>query len=427
MNKIKFLLILFSISGYLFAQSTLDSLISIAVEVSPMLKMIKSKERAAQSKIQINSNLPDPMLSVGIMSLPTGSFSFNEEPMTAKTVGLSQEFPFPGRLNAVENSAKKDVEIVQQEYYDQKNQIIKEVTQKYYELNYIRKAIDLTEESKKLMKNILDVVHSMYSVNEANQQNIFRVDLKLTEMTEEIAMLKGDENELLAALNSFLLRDPTTPIPAAEFLQFNFVDVTVEQLLAAASSNRPYLKGIKLAEEKENLNKKIAQYDFYPMFKIGAQYAFRGRIKDSQAPLDNMLSVMLDVSLPLNYGGKVTSMVEETEAMQQMYSEQYNTSIQMLNQEFGMIIAKISSLKKRIELVEKGSAIQAKQNLSSALTAYQVGKIDFMNVIEAATNLYDILKNLDRLKTDYLKQVAELEFLTGSKLTENSNLREINK
>ena len=131
-----------------------------------------------------------------------------------------------------------------------------------------------------------------------------------------------------------------------------------------------------------------------------------------------MLSMMLDVSIPLNYGGKVTSMVEETMSMQQMYEQQYSASLQMLRREFGMITAKLKSLKERIELVERGSMIQAKENLNSSLTAYQVGEIDFMNVIDAQNSLYVIEKNLYRLRTDYLKLIAELEFLTGTKLNE---------
>jgi outer membrane protein TolC len=129
-----------------------------------------------------------------------------------------------------------------------------------------------------------------------------------------------------------------------------------------------------------------------------------------------MLSVMLDVSLPFNYGGKISAMVEETKSMQEMYRELYSASIQMLRREFGMRAAKLKSLEERIELVEQGSFIQAKENFKSALASYQVGEIDFMNVMEAQNNLYTIEKNLYRLKTDYLKQIAELEFLTGTKI-----------
>ncbi len=401
----------------LFAQSqSLQDLIDTALQVSPELKMYEAKVRASENRIQQNSNLPDPMLSLGVMSLPLPSLSFNKEMMTAKVVGLSQEFPFPGTLSAKENANSKDVEIVKQEYNDKRNEIIKDLSQSYYELIYIRKEIELTEKSRQLMKQILDVVRSMYSVADASQQNVFRVDLELTKMTEMISALKSEEAEQLSAINSLLLRDPATELKTDSLPQINYAQFNVEDLVSNAEKNRPFLKGIQLAEEKEKLNQTVAEYDFYPMFKLSAQYAFREDLQPGGMPQDNMISVMLDVSLPLNYGGKVSSMVEETKSMQEMYREQYSASVQMLKREFGMAIAKLKSLKDRIELVEQGSVIQAKENFNSALASYQVGKIDFMNVIEAQSNLYTIEKSLYRLKTDYLRQVAELEFLTGTKI-----------
>jgi len=425
MNKLKILLTLFIINLFtvsISAQPTLDSLITKALEVSPMLKMVMAKENSAKSSIRINSNLPDPMLSFGVMSLPVGSFSFSEEPMTTKVLGLSQEFPFPGKLSAVENATSKDVEIVKQEYADQRNLIIKDLSRSYYELNYIRKEIELTEESRRLMKDILDVVRSMYSVSQANQQNIFRIDLELTKMAEMISALKSEQKEYLSIINSYLLQDPFTPIASNDFPEVQYINLSVNDLISTATMNRPVLKGILLAEEKEKMNQTIAEYDFYPIFRISAQYGFRGTLQGATKPLHDMLTVMVDLSLPINYGGKVSAMVEETQSMQQMYQEQYSASLQMLNREFGMLTAKLNSLKERINLVENGSAIQAKENFNSALTAYQVGNIDFMNVIEAQDNLYTISKSLFRLKTDYLNQVTELEFLTGTSLKKNTNL-----
>ncbi|MDY0083175.1 MAG: TolC family protein [Ignavibacteriaceae bacterium] len=416
MNKIRILIIgLIIFINNSFAQhQSLQDLIDEALLVSPELKMYQAKINASENRIQQNTNLPDPMLTLGVMSLPLPSFAFNKDMMTAKVVGLSQEFPFPGTLGAKENVNSKDVEIVKQEYNDKRNEIIKDLTQDYYELIYIRKETQLTEESRKLMKQILDVVRSMYSVGDGSQQNIFRIDLELTKMSDMLAALKSEESEQLSAINSFLLRDPLTELETDLLPEINYYQINIDELIFKAEANRPFLKGIQLAEEKEKLNQSAAEYDFYPMFKLSAQYAFRSEVEGMKP--DDMLSVMLDISLPFNYGGKVSSMVEEIKSMQEMYREQYSASIQMLKREIGMKAAKLKSLKERIELVEQGSLIQAKGNFKSALASYQVGEIDFMNVIEAQDNLYTIEKNLYRLKTDYLKQIAELEFLTGTKI-----------
>ena len=55
----------------------------------------------------------------------------------------------------------------------------------------------------------------------------------------------------------------------------------------------------------------------------------------------------------------------------------------------------------------------ASENLKSSLTSYQVGQVDFLNVIDAQNILLKIEDDLYRLKKDYLNEIAELEFLTG--------------
>ena len=125
---------------------------------------------------------------------------------------------------------------------------------------------------------------------------------------------------------------------------------------------------------------------------------------------------MVGISLPLNYGGKVSSKVEEYVSMQQLYSDQYASALQNLNSNFGGLVSQLESIEERIKLFEEGLLPQSQQNFSSALASYQVNEVDFINVIDAQDQLFKIETNLYRLKTDYLIQVAELEFLVGTSL-----------
>ena len=128
------------------------------------------------------------------------------------------------------------------------------------------------------------------------------------------------------------------------------------------------------------------------------------------------LSVVVGVTLPFNYGGKVSAKVEEALSMQQFYSNQYILALQSLKSNFGGAVANLNSLEERIKLFEEGLLPQAKQNLTATLSHYQVGHIDFINVIDAQDQLFKIETNAYRLKTNYLKQISDLEFLVGTSL-----------
>ncbi|GAB4298255.1 MAG: TolC family protein [Ignavibacteriaceae bacterium] len=418
MNKIIIVITFTFLSAALsFAQTeTLQDLINIAIEVSPKIKMLEMKKETASNRIEQNSNLPDPMLTLGFVNLPVNSFSFTQEPMTGKIVGLSQAFPFPGKLSEQADVNRKDVDIIEQEILDAKNEIRKNIIKSYNELLYTRKAKAIVDSNKYLLNNIAEVVRTKYSVSTASQQNLLKIELEITNITEKIEDLKSKENSLLSILNALLLRSEDSPIATDEYPETNFRSFTVEALIDSAIKYRPFLAGIKEAKQKEELKKSLAEYDFYPNFNLALQYSFRDKIERTNTPLDDFISVIVGISLPLNYGGKVSSKVEETESMQMFYDEQYQMSLQVLRSSFGASIAKLNSLRERIKLIEEGSLIQANENLKTTLTSYQVGQVDFLNVIDAQNSLLKIENDLYRLKTDYLNEIAELEFLTGTEL-----------
>jgi len=423
MKKIRYLIISLSLLAYNFSLAQVDSLselINLALQVSPKLKMLEMKKLAAFNRVEQNSNLPDPVLGFGFMNLPVNSFSLDQEPMTGIGVGLSQAFPFPGKLSDQADVNHKDVDIIQQEISDARNEIRKNVIKSYNEILFLRESILLSEQSKDLLNNIAEVVRTKYSVSSASQQNLLKVELEITNLSEKIEDLKSKEKSQLAILNSLLLRPSDSEIQTGEFPNITYENFTVNALSDSAVKYRPFLEGIKEAEHKEAIKKSLVEYDYYPNFNVGVLYTFRDKIAATNTPLNDFISFSMGISLPLNYGGKVSSKVEETESMQKFYQEQYNLSLQMLQGSFGTSVAKLNSLRDRIKLIEEGSMIQANENLKTTLTSYQVGQVDFLNVIDAQNSLLKIENDLYRLKTDYLNELADLEFLTGTEFLQEN-------
>ncbi len=421
MNRIKIIIIVLTaviISQMNFAQSSkLEELVIDAIDVSPQIKMLEAKRLAAGNRIDQKSNLPDPVLTLGVMNLPTNTFSFNQDPMTQAVVGLKQTFPFPGRLGAIEDAAAVDTLIIDQEIADAKNEIRKVVSTKYYKISYMRRAILLSEESKKLLETISEVVSTRYTVASASQQNLVKVYLEITSITEKLEELNSMEKALVAELNALLLRSDTSVIETDDFDKIDLIEINTEELKSLAKKYRPYLKGIELAEQKAKLTQNVVEKEFYPNFTLGVQYSYRDKLASTNISLNDLFSVVVGISLPFNYGGKVSAKVEESVSMQKFYSEQYLFALQNLQGNFGSAVSRLESFEERIILFEEGLLPQAQQNFSSALAGYQVNEVDFLNVIDAQDQLFKIETNLYKLKIDYLIQVSDLEFLVGKSLT----------
>jgi len=401
---------------------SLNDLINEAIQVSPKIKMLQSKLNVAGSKIEQGTNLPDPVLTLGLINMPTNSFSFTQEPMTGKIIGLTQAIPFPGGLGTASDVKAIDTLIVEREIEDLKNEIRKNVSTFYYNLQLMREEIILAKESKALLEQISEVVKSKYEVSEASLQNIIQVEVQITRVEDRIEALAGRENAILSELNALLLRKENSQISTDEIIPIGNGKYSSAALIKGANKYRPFLKGIELSEQKSKLMENLAGYSYYPNFQIGLQYTQRDYSSLTGQNWNDFLSVVVGITLPLGYGGKYSSKVEEAQYLQSFYREQYSSSIQSLNQSFGKIVAKLNELQVREKLISGTLLIQAEQALQASLADYQVGRIDFVNVINAENDILKIKTDLIKIRTEYSKNIAQLEFLVGSEINDSSEI-----
>jgi len=413
------LIIAVSFQINLFAQERdqqLQNLIEKAIEVSPKLKALQNKKLASEAMVPQVSNLPDPVLTLGLANLPTNSFSFTQEPMTGKIVGLSQMVPFPGKLGASGEVRSKDSQIIQQEIDDAHNEIRMQVAKNYYDLSFVRKAIQLTRESKRLLEKIASVVKTKYEVSKASQQNLIQVHAEITRTEDKIKKLENKERTLVSNINALILEDSKAGIETSELNEIAAMKFTVSFLDSLAREYRPYLKGVKLREEQSMLMKDLAEYEFYPNFNLAVQYSQRDEIAKTSTDLNDFVSFMVGISLPINYGGKKSAAVEEAELKGKMFADQFEAARQMLFQKFGSSISTLQELEEREELIADGLLPQTQHAYNSALSAYQVNEIDFINVIDAQNKLLQVETEIYDIRADYYKELSQLEFLIGTTL-----------
>ena len=401
---------------------TLNNLIEVATNVSPNIRLLKSKKNIAGSKIEQGTNLPDPMLTFGLVNMPTNSFSFTQEPMTGKIIGITQAFPFPGGLSAKSDVIAMDTLIIEKEIEDFKNEIRKDVSNLYFDLQLVREEMLLTKKSKSLLEQISEVVKRKYEVSEASLQNIVQVEVQITRVQDRIESLIGKENGIVAELNALLLREENFPIETDNIMSVGDKNYSSTSLIKSANEYRPFLMGLKISEQKSKLIENSVKYSFYPNFQVGLQYTQREYSSATGQNWNDFFSVVVGISLPLGYGGKYSSKIDEAKYLQSFYREQYNYSIQLLNKSFGKIVAKLHELQNRDKLISKTLLHQAEQALQSSLSDYQVGKIDFVNVINAENDILKIKTDLIKIRTEYSKSIAHLDFLVGTNNYEKENV-----
>ena len=79
-------------ANYLFIENAMAT----AVDGNPSLAEMQSRYEALAEIPSQMGTLPDPVISLNAMNLPTDTFNLGQEAMTQMQAGISQAIPFPG-------------------------------------------------------------------------------------------------------------------------------------------------------------------------------------------------------------------------------------------------------------------------------------------------------------------------------------------
>ena len=418
--------LLFGFSSIALAQEQSDKILNLDFFVTAALKnnpdylSVKNQLRAFQSQIPQAGSLPDPSISFTLTNLPINSFEFNQEPMTGKKLSLMQMFPFPGKLGLKEDMAEFQAQFVEQQVEELKNQLIKQVKLNYYNIFLTDKSIEIIEKNKTLVQQFVQVAEAKYSVGKGLQQDVLKAQVELLKLTDKLISLEQKRKKHVYHLNKFINRDIASPIKKISEIEQINLDITIDEVTELGIKNRPLLKGWQHLIEKSKSSNKLAKYGYLPDFNVGVAYTQRDDLL-SGMKMNDFFSAEVKVSLPLYFYKKQLKKVEQTQHNVYSIEDKYND---VRNEVLFQIGDKFSEIKKNFNLMglyETGIIPQASQSLNSAMSGYQVDKVDFITLLNNQMTLFNYELEFFKALTNYAKNIAQLDAAVGKKLTDITN------
>jgi len=392
-----------------------DQLVEEALQNNPEILAAKQKWEAYKEKVPQARALPDPMLGLGIINLPT-NFSFKNEDMTMKEVSISQMFPFYGKRSLMGEMAGKEAEAVFNEIQEKANRIIRDVKAAYYDLSHVYRTTEVTQRNKEILENFAKIAETKYSVGEGVQQDVLKAHVEVSKMVDELIMLAQRKRALEAKLKSLLNRPPETSVGEPEEVIFKKLPINIEEFQKTATEVNPTLKAMKKMIEAKEKAYALAKREYYPDFNFKFAYGQRDNSPDMKRR--DMLTGMMELNIPIYYKSKQDRKVAETKAEILATGAQYRA---MRNEIFFMI-ADMGSMTQRVErqidLYKTGIIPQASLQVNSALSAYRVNKVDFLTLLDSQMTLYKYELEYHQALTEYEKSVANLEAAIGKQLFE---------
>ena len=300
-----------------------DQLVDEALQNNPEILAAKKKWEVFKEKIPQAYSLEDPMLGLGIISLPT-NFSFRQEDMTMKEISISQRFPFPGKRPLMKEMAEKEAEAVFTEIQGKVHQIIKDVKTAYYDLSHVYRTTEITQRNKRILEDFAKIAETRYALGEGIQQDVLKAHVEVSKMVDELIMLGQRKKALEAKLNALLNRPPEIQGGIPEEVIFKKFPYTIEELQKMALEMNPTLKVMKKMIESKEKAYALAKREYYPDFNFRFAY---GQRDNSAGPevmkRRDLLTGMMEINIPIFYKSKQDRKVAEIKADIQAIEAQY--------------------------------------------------------------------------------------------------------
>jgi outer membrane protein TolC len=392
-----------------------DQLIDEVLQNNPEILAAKKKLEVFKEKVPQAFALEDPMLGFGIINLPT-NFSFRDEDMTMKEISISQKLPFPGKRPLMREMAEKEVEAVFNEIQGKVHQIIKDVKTAYYDLSHTYRATEVIQRNKNILENFVKIAETRYAVGEGIQQDVLRAHVEVSRMLDELIMLEQKRRALEAKLKALLNRAPETQVGIPEEVIFRKFPFTIEELQKMALEMNPTLKGMKKMIESKEKAYALAKREYYPDFNF--RFAYGQRDNGPEMKRRDTLTGMMEINIPIFYKSKQDRKVAEAKADIQVIEAQYKA----MKNEILFMITDMGSMiqrgERQLELYKTGIIPQASLQINSAMSAYRVGKADFMTLLDSQMTLYKYELEYHQALTEYEKNVAGLGAAIGKHFSE---------
>ncbi len=379
--------------------------VAIALESNPSLQAARLRVDAARERAPQAGAFPDPVLSLGLMNRPLDGFGTGE-PMTMNTVQLTQRLPWPGTLGFAEDRMEHLALAEEFDAAEVEHQLAARVKSVYFDLAYTDRALAVMRETRELLRSFQDVASAMYGAGRGLQQDVLQAQVAVARVSEDITVLEQERLASAARLNALLGRDGPVGVPALELPAPIGETATVDSLMALASTDRPALQAARARADAAQAGYRAARRQLFPDIMVTVGYGQRPQYTD-------MLSVMVGISLPIWAGNRQIPMRREMLAEQ----AEREAGVQALSNE---TYARITELRAQIERARSLTRLyatsilpQARAAVESALSAYRVGSVDYMTLMnnQLTVNRYAI--EMEHLAADYQRATAELEALIG--------------
>jgi outer membrane protein TolC len=360
----------------------------------------------------------DPSVQIGLMNLSLPSLRSDMPTAMTPAIQLMQMIPFPGKLSLAGRIAAKSAEAAVSEVDEVWWELRARAAMSFYELYSLDAQLVVMHRTLALLEDFQVVARAMYSAGNGRQSDVLRANVETARMQADIQRMLAMRAAAAAKLNGLMNRPAAAPIESVRLGDLPATLPARDTLLAWAEAVRPMLLRARTLAEQAALRRTLASRELWPDFTVGIEYGQRR----GDMGIEHMGSVMFGFTLPVFAGRRQLRMRDEATAMERMARAELAALRTQVDSRVSELLAATTRNIALIDLYRGNIIPQAEATVQSAFSAYRVGTVDFMTLIDSQMMVNRYRQEMHAMIADHGTAIAELEMTIGRELPVSARL-----
>ncbi|MBW7887237.1 MAG: TolC family protein [Bacteroidetes bacterium] len=396
------------------AQSTdslyLEPLLQEVISSNPALLAAQANHRREETKISQARSWNAPMVSVEFMDNPITSLNFPKNGMMRR-YALEQMIPFPGKISSAETSAQASAASAHSSSEAYKRTLIAETKKQYAMLYSIQRRLSVNQENQTLLQQMISAVQAKYSVGQATQADVLRMQIELTKLENEFSSLQQEERMAEGMINALRSKPTGTPIGTIPVIALPPLPENETALEQDAMSKRNELHSMQAEIEMSRADVSMSQKEQYPDLQIGLAYK-------ELAAMPDTWELMIGISIPFApwASGKYSGKIEEQQLAVQQKEHEFADMRNMIRFDVYDKWSKAKASWEKLQRYETSVLPSTRQTFEALRSAYIANKADFLSLIDAVRMVQMYTMEYYEEAAQYLSYRADLERAAGTEL-----------
>lgn len=386
------------------APLSLDEALRIATARSPSLGAATQGVVASQEAAVAGSQLPDPVLRLGVDNLPVNgpdSWSLTNDFMTQRRIGIAQEYVSPEKRALARHRMELDAQRQTAVQRSLEATIRRDVATAWLERYYAAKSKDLLKALEAEIELQIRTLDSQLRAGKVTASELPMATAVLLQTQDRAQVAKKQERVADIALQRWLGSDAgRTPGSAPEIDKLS-IDLANPDIASKAPAVREHASERDISQA----DLEITQAAKKPNWSWEVSYSQRG------SAYSNMVSVGVNIPLFTNATNKQDREIAAKQAQVQQAHAMHDDVVRETQASIASSYAEWQSLIERRRSLSSALLPVVRQRVDLSLAAYRGGQGSLANVLEARRAEVEAQLQLLDLEREAARLWAQLQYV----------------